>query len=197
MSGKKGGGGGGGKRDDSYFAAARRKNKNVRIIMIAVGVGIAVAIAAAVMAYSQSRPYGAPGSAHVHAGFSVMLNGQEIDFSERRYQVDTTGSRYIHMEGGDGTTLHRHATGVPIGEFLHTVRMDILNGCFILDNGSQYCEGGDNRLLSFVNGNEVQDIMSYVLNDDDRILITYGDLTEQQIQEQIENVRDRPLVGAS
>lgn len=193
MSGKKGGGGGG-KRDDSYFAAQRRKNKNVRLIMIAVGVGIAVAIAAAVMAYSQSRPFGAPGSAHVHAGFSVVLNGQEVDFSERRYQVDTTGSRYIHMEGGDGTTLHRHATGVPIGEFLHTVGMDIRDGCFVHDNGTQYCEGGDNRLLFFVNGQPRDDIMSYVLNDNDRILITYGNLTEQQIQEQIDNVNERPLV---
>lgn len=194
MSGKKGDGGGGGKRDDSYFAAGRRKNKNVRIIMIAVGVGIAVAIAAAVMAYSQLRPFGPVGSAHVHAGFAVILNGQEIDFSQTRYQVDTTRSQLIHMEGGDGTTLHRHATGVPIEEFLHSVRMDIVNNCFVNDNGAQYCEGGDNRLIYFVNGQEVDDIMGYVLNEDDRILITYGDLTEQQIQEQIDTVNDRPLV---
>jgi hypothetical protein len=191
MSGKKGGGGGG-KRDDSYFAAERRKNKNVRIIMVAVGVGIAVAIAAAVMAYSQVRPYGPVGSAHVHAGFAVILNGQEIDFSQSRYQVQ---SQLIHVEGGDGTTLHRHATGVPIGEFLRSVRMDIADGCFVHDNGTQYCEGGDNRLLFFVNGQERDDAMGYVLNDGDRILITYGDLTEQQIQEQIERVNDRPLVG--
>jgi hypothetical protein len=192
MSGKKGGGGG--KRDDSYFAAERRKNKNVRIIMVAVGVGIAVAIAAAMLAYSQVRPYGPVGSAHVHAGFSVMLNGQEIDFSQTKYQVDTTRLQLIHMEGGDGTTLHRHATGVPISEFLHSVRMDIANNCFVTDDGTQYCEGGDNRLMYFVNGSEVQDIMGYVLNDNDRILITYGDLTEQQIQEQIDTVNDRELV---
>jgi hypothetical protein len=193
MSGKKGGGGGG-KRDDSYFAAARRKNKNVRIIMIAVGIGIAVAIAAAVMAYSQARPYGPVGSAHVHAGFAVMLNGQEIDFSQARYQVGATGSQLIHMEGGDGTTLHRHATGVTIGEFLHTVRMDITDGCFVTDNSTQYCAQGDNRLLYFVNGEETDSIMDYVLEEDDRILITYGDLTEQQIQEQIDTVNDRPLI---
>ena len=192
MSGKKGGGGG--KRDDSYFATARRKNKNVRIIMIAVGVGIAVAIAAAVMAYSQARPYGPVGSAHVHAGFSVVLNGQEIDFSQSRYQVGSTGSQLIHMEGGDGTTLHRHATGVTIGEFLHTVRMDIADGCFVADNGTQYCEQGESMLRYFVNGEETDSIMDYVLEEDDRILITYGDLTEQQIQEQIDTVNDRPLV---
>lgn len=189
MSGKKGGGGG--KRDDSYFAAERRKNKNLRIIMVAVGVGIAVAIAAAIMAYSQVRPYGPVGSAHVHAGFAVMLNGREVDFSQTEYQVQ---SQLIHVEGGDGTTLHRHATGVPIGEFLRSVNMNIANNCFITDEGTQYCEGGDNRLMFFVNGDEVQDIMGYVLNDNDRILITYGDLTEQQIQEQIDTVNDRPLI---
>lgn len=192
MSGKKGGGGG--KRDDSYFAAARRKNKNVRIIMIAVGIGIAVAIAAAVMAYSQARPYGPAGSAHVHAGFAVILNGQAIDFSQAKYQVTTTNSRLIHMEGGDGTTLHRHATGVPVGEFLHSVRMNIADGCFITDEGTQYCEQGDSKLRYFVNGEETDNIMDYVLEEEDRILITYGDLTDQQIQEQIKLVNDRPLI---
>ncbi len=93
----------------------------------------------------------------------------------------------------DGTTLHKHATNVPIGEFLKSVRMDISNGCLIIDNGTRYCNNDNLKLSFFVNGNQTQDIMNYVLNDDDRILVIYGNQSAEEIQNEIQELNRVPI----
>lgn len=170
------------KRDDSYFAAGRRKQKKyltiiVPIIVAVIGIGVAAAV---LVPRGSIGGFGMLNSAHEHAVFAVILDGQQIDFSQSKYQVGSTRNSYIHMEGGDGTTLHRHSTNVPVGEFLKSVKMDISNNCFVRDDGQQFCNDGAKQLRSFVNGTE-QAIMDYVLKPNDRILVIYGDETQDEL----------------
>jgi hypothetical protein len=177
------------KRDDSYFAARRRKNKKYMMIIIpAVAALAAIGIAAGVM--YQGPSFGALGSAHEHAVFEVRLDGEPIDFSQDKYQVQ---SRFIHVEGGDGTTLHRHSSSVPVGEFFKSVGMNIENNCFVGDNGSRYCEDGTNQLRFFVNGTERGSVIDYILRENDRILIIYGDESEEEIQAAIDRLNTVPV----
>jgi hypothetical protein len=175
------------KRDDSYFAAGRRRNKKYMMIIIPIIVAVVGAgIAAAVLApKNPALGFGPLGSAHLHAVFAVVLEGEAIDFSQDKYQVRTTGNQYIHVEGGDGTTLHKHSTMVPVGEFLRSVGMDIRDNCFIRDDGEQFCEQGNNQLRYYRNATEIQSIMDYSLQDNDRLLIIYGDETDAEIQAEI------------
>lgn len=156
------------------------------IIIPIVAAVAAIGVAAAVM--SQQAPksnIGPLGSAHEHAAFEVRLDGTPIDFSQQKYQVR---SQFIHVEGGVGTALHRHATGVPVGDFLESVGMNIENGCFITDDGTRYCEEGAKRLRYFVNGTELESIMDYVLSQNDRILIIYGSESQEQLQAEFEKL---------
>ncbi|HEX6067775.1 MAG TPA: hypothetical protein VFZ05_03150 [Nitrososphaera sp.] len=186
MSGKKGG-----KRDDSYFATERRKNKNTRLLLIAAGIGVVIAAVAAAFAYQSLNP---PLVAeHEHAVFAIILNGQKIDFSQAKYQVEATRSPLIHMEGGDGTTLHRHVQGVTFGQFLDTVNMRIQDGCFVRDDGAQFCEGGGNQLRFFINGEGVDSITDYVLQEEDRFLVIYGNQTDEEIQQELTLLDETPI----
>jgi hypothetical protein len=135
---------------------------------------------------NNNNNYGPVGSAHEHAAFAIKINGKQIDFSQPKYQLQ---SRLIHVEGGDGTTLHRHATGVPFDEFLKSVNMNIKNGCFILDDGKQYCNNKENKLRFFLNGNETDSINSYVINPNDRILVIYGNENADQINQELDALR--------
>jgi hypothetical protein len=190
VSGKKGG-----KRDDSYFAAQRRKNKNTRILLIGAGIGVVIAAVAAAFAYQAINPPEPPNpyvfdSAHEHAVFAVILDGQKIDFSQRQYQVQ---SQFIHVEGGDGTTLHRHAEGVSFSFFLNSVGMRIQDDCFVRDDGVQFCSNGSNQLRFFINGDEVDSISDYVLEEEDRFLVIYGNQTDDEIQQELELLDNAPL----
>jgi hypothetical protein len=174
------------KRDDSYFAAGRRRNRKYMMIIIPIVAAlVAIGIAAAVMTQSPGNNFGPLYSAHEHAVFEVRINGDPIDFSQSKYQVQ---SPYIHVEGGDGTTLHRHSTSVPVGEFLRSVHMNIENNCFVSDDGNRFCEDGSKQLRYFVNGTEGSSIMDYILKENDRILIIYGTESQEQIQAAIDRL---------
>ena len=180
--------------DNSYFAISRRRKKRLMLIIIPiVAAVIAIAVVSGLMysarqqqQSSNNNNYGPVGSAHEHAAFAIKINGKQIDFSQPKYQLQ---SRLIHVEGGDGTTLHRHATGVPFDEFLKSVNMNIKNGCFILDDGKQYCNNQENKLRFFLNGNETDSINNYVINPNDRILVIYGNENADQINQELDALR--------
>src|ERR687889_99915 len=174
--------------DGSYFASSRRKNKKYMMIIIPIVAAIiAIAVISAIMYSTQqsgnNNNYGPVGSAHEHAAFAIKINGKQIDFSQPKYQLQ---SRLIHVEGGDGTTLHMHATGVPFAEFIKSVNMNIENGCFASDDGKQYCNNAENKLRFFINGNETDSVNNYVINPNDRILVIYGNENADQINQELD-----------
>jgi hypothetical protein len=181
-------------REESYFAAGRRKRKRYMKIIIPAIIGVvAVAVISAIafsLQPSSNENYGPVGSAHEHAAFLVVLDRVPINFSQSQYQVK---SNLIHVENGDGTTIHRHATGVPFIEFLKSVDMDIQNGCFIADDGREYCDTADKKLRYFVNGNQTNSIANYVPNENDRILVVYGDEDESELRREVDALRQIPI----
>ena len=182
------------KRGKSYFAASRKKrNKRLMLIIPALAALIAVTAYALSVYSSHVTPnnpaYGVLGSAHVHAAFAVKLNGTKLDFSDNKYQVK---SRFMHVENGDGDTLHRHATGVPIAEFFRSIKMNVTDSCFTNDNGTKFCSNGKENLEFYVNGNKTKSIADYVFNDDDRILIVYGD-SPIQVKQDLDQLQQSPI----
>ena len=182
------------KRGKSYFAASRKKrNKRLMLIIPALAALIAVTAYALSVYSSHVTPnnpaYGVLGSAHVHAAFAVKLNGTKLDFSDNKYQVK---SRFMHVENGDGNTLHRHATGVPVAEFFKSIKMNVTDSCFTNDNGTKYCSNGKENLEFYVNGNKTKSIANYVFNDDDRILIEYGD-SPIQVKQDLDQLLQSPI----
>lgn len=151
---------------------------------------------------SEINKFGTVGSAHEHAAFIINVNGTPIDFSQPQYQVK---SRLIHVEGGDGFTLHRHTDKVPFGEFLRSENMNLEDSCFsILEETSnqqrqqqEYCTNGTEELRAFVNGKELESPSSlgdYILKDDDRILLIYGNQTADQLTQALSELGQLPIL---
>ena len=173
------------KKKKSYFDIARKKRiKNLKTIILPIIAAIVIIAGISIYVFSQNTQsvagFGPLGSAHEHAAFLVKVNGQNIDFSQPQYQVQ---SDYIHVENGDGTTLHRHATNVTFVDFLKSVKMDIdkKNNCLAFTNGTEYCDDENNKLRTFINGNSTGSISDYILNNNDRLLVIYGNETDEQI----------------
>ena len=173
------------KKKKSYFDITRKKRiKNLKTIILPIIAAIVIIAVISIYVFSQNTlsvaGFGPLGSAHEHAAFLVKVNGQNIDFSQPQYQVQ---SDYIHVENGDGTTLHRHATNVTFVDFLKSVKMDIdkKNNCLAFTNGTEYCDDENNKLRTFINGNSTGSISDYILNNNDRLLVIYGNETDEQI----------------
>ncbi|HEU5460672.1 MAG TPA: hypothetical protein VFU79_00210 [Nitrososphaeraceae archaeon] len=175
------------KKKKSYFDITRKKrSKNLKTVILPIIAALVIIAGISIYLFSQNTlsvaGFGPLGSAHEHAAFLVKVNGQNIDFSQPKYQVQ---SDYIHVENGDGTTLHRHSTNVTFADFLKSINMDIdrKNNCLVFTNGTKYCDNDDdnNKLRIFINGNSTNSISDYILKNNDRLLVMYGNETNEQI----------------
>ena len=151
-----------------------------------------------------SAPIGTLGSTHIHADFALFLDGKEFTPLGPKYFVKIPT---VHVEtgAGAGSVMHMHATNVPLSFFFKSLGMTFNNQCFTLDNGKEYCNVGDKTLKMYVRHEggqweESKKFHTYVFQDLDQILITYGNETDDEIRAQQDSVgsdsaanADRPM----
>lgn len=194
---------------DSFASQRSKEKRNHTLIAIAVLSGIGAIIA--VSAYNfvnidESSAVGGPpnagplGSEHVHSALLVKLHGDTFDFSGPAYQIK---SSWIHFEAQDGTTIHRHATGVTLGYLFETVGIGLDDQCYTFrgTNGERvFCTNDDYSLKFYINhqpvpNSDIPNFVDYVFEDGDRILISYGGETQEQIDLQLAELDAMPILG--
>jgi hypothetical protein len=177
-------------------SAAKRKET---IIAIGVLAGIAVIVGYAGWVFvnmSDNVPggpenAGALGSEHSHAALLVKIFGDKFDFSAPAYQIK---SSWIHFEGRDGSTIHKHATGVTLGYLFDTLKLGLDDQCFVFQDGRSFCTNEDYSLVFYINGKQVPDIRDYEIQEDDRILISYGAETPEELQSQLLELDNQEII---
>lgn len=166
-----------------------RRKRRSQLISIGIIAAVVAGVAYGVYIYTLNPPrttsFGATGSTHEHTAFKLFINGQVVDFSQPKYQVK---SQYMHFENGDGDTIHKHATGIDIGFLFETLDIKFTSDCITMDDGTSYCNDGNNTLKFFVNGVRNDLYNNYVLMDGDRVLLSYGSEGQEQIDEQLKMV---------
>ncbi|MBI4171055.1 MAG: hypothetical protein HY514_05120 [Candidatus Aenigmarchaeota archaeon] len=174
-------------RAEAYASELQKKEKRKRIkktgIIIAIVIAVIGIVYAAVSFVPKNTDVPGPlGSTHIHQDFKVIVEGRQLDFSLPRYQVK---SQYVHVEGGDGDVIHVHATGVTIGFFLRSLGFKFNSTCLVLDSGTQYCNTNDKTLKFYVNENPNSEFEKYLLGINDKILISYGNEDQEEIERQL------------
>ena len=179
------------KREDYAAKISRNKRKTTLmatgiLALIAVIVGFTGYTFLTMDASAPGTPPGAGklGSEHVHSSILVRVFGDKLDFASPAYQIQ---SSWIHFEDSDGTTIHRHATGVTLGYLFESLGFTINNDCIIFKDGREFCnnQNEDYSLKYYINHQLVSGIYDYTFEDGDRILITFGNETPEQIEEQL------------
>ena len=177
------------KREDFVAKRTQQKRKNTLLAVGILGlIGLVVGYASFAFVTMGTDTPGAPpgagklGDEHEHASLLVRIFGDKFDFAATTYQIK---SSWIHFEESDGNTIHRHSSGVTLDYLFGTLGLDIDEDCYIFGDGRQFCTNEDYSLKYFINGDSVNDINDYVIQDDDRILISYGSETEDQIADQM------------
>ena len=189
------------KRED--YAAKISKNKRKTTLMATgilalIGVIVGYSIFVFMTQVDTSGALGAPdgagrlGDEHVHASLLVRVFGDTFDFSSPTYQIK---SSWIHFEDTDGTTIHRHSSGVTLGFLFDTLNIGIDDECYRFPDGRQFCTNEDYSLKYYINHQLVNGISDYVFEDGDRILITYGNETPEQIEEQLMELDSQVIKG--
>lgn len=186
------------KRDSYATRQSAEKRKNMLIAMVVfaiiaviVGYSIYVFINMTETAPGGPENAGALGSAHDHAGILVNIFGDSFDFSAPAYQIK---SSWIHFEGRDAFTIHKHATGVTLGYLFDTLQLTLDDQCFVFQDGRSFCTNDDYVLQLYINWEKVSDIRDYEIVEDDRILIVYGAETPEEIDAMLFDLKSRELI---
>ena len=186
------------KRENYATKHSAQKKKET---LIAIGVLAVIAVIVGYAGYlfltmtesalGGSENAGALGSEHSHAALLVKIFGDTFEFASPAFQIK---SSWIHFEGNDGTTIHKHATGVNLGYLFETLAIGLDDQCYVFPDGKQFCSNEDYKLRLFINGDEVPDIREYEIMEDDRILIIYGAETPEEIEAYLLELDNQQLV---
>ena len=140
------------------------------------------------------------GSQHIHADWKIYIDGKQLGFSDKshmeRMRNNQPVSSFIHVDSGapapekTGDILHMHATGIPLWIFFKSIGMDFNKDCLTLENKEKFCSEGNKKLKFYVNGKLNNEFENYVFKDLDKILIGYGDESEEEIQKQLSAITD-------
>ena len=187
------------RREDVVAKTTQAKRKTT---LMAVGILALIAVIAGYSSYvfvtMDANAPGAPpgagklGDEHVHSSVLVRIFGDKFDFSVPSYQIK---SSWIHFEESDGTTIHRHASGVTLGYLFGSLNIGMDSKCYIFPDGRQFCTNEDYSLKYFINHKPVSDINDYIFEDGDRILISFGSETPEQIEEQLVELDSQIIKG--
>ncbi|MBC8252005.1 MAG: protein-disulfide isomerase [Candidatus Nitrosopelagicus sp.] len=173
------------------FASKRTsqyRSRNLKAIGILSMIGVIVAFACYEFVTSTNNIPGAPenagklGDEHIHASMLVKIFGDKFDFATPNYQVKTS---WIHFENQDGDTIHRHSTGVELEFLFNSMDIAMDDQCFVFPDGRQFCSNDDYSLQFYVNQQKVEDLRKYIVEEGDRILITYGNEDQETIDKQL------------
>ena len=186
-------------REDKVTEQSKIKRKNNLkaagiLVLIAVIVGYSIYVFINLDSSAPGAPPGAGilGDEHEHASLLVRIFGDKFDFGSPAYQIKNS---WIHFEDSDGTTIHRHSSGVTLGYLFANLNIVIDSECYKFPDGRQFCTNEDYSLKYYINHQIVKDISDYVLEDSDRILITYGGETPEQIEEQLRELDSQIISG--
>ncbi|MGC1709151.1 MAG: protein-disulfide isomerase, partial [Nitrosotalea sp.] len=142
---------------------------------------------------SQGVPPGAGplGNVNIHAGILTMIYGQQFDYSSTAYQVKNA---FIDFEKEDGATIHMHAANVTLGFLFNSLNIGLTDQCFTFPDKRTFCTDDKYSLKFFINHHQLQDISNYVIKENDRVLISYGNENSTQIDAQLAKLDSFTLI---
>ena len=184
------------KRENYATKHSAEKRKQIMITIGVLGV-IAVIVGYAAYLFTELDTNVGPENAgelysdHTHGAILVKIFGDKFDFSSSAFQLK---SPWTHFEGGDGSTIHKHATGVTIGDLFDSLPVGFNEECFEFQNGRSFCTNDEYELVFYINGEKMTDIRDHEIEEDDRILISYGTETQEELESQLLELQNQRLV---
>jgi hypothetical protein len=127
---------------------------------------------------------------HYHANWAVYIDGQRLDLTDDRFMVDVyqcsidptrqSAEDRVHMHEGNHDVIHVHAAGVTWGHLLENLGFGYGDD-YLYTNTGRYQNTAERTLKLILNGNQIQSIRRQPIRDQDRLLISYGVETAEEV----------------
>jgi len=109
------------------------------------------------------------GSVHYHGTIEVHIGNQTVDFSQPRFQYESTGVTAFRFENGNGSQWHVHARSVTLQWAMASVGLEVRAETVTVDGETYGDDPGETAIVE-VNGESVVP-STYILQEGDHIRI--------------------------
>lgn len=141
-----------------------------------------------------------PETVHYHANFAVFVNGQKEQFEGLQYYEETkstactlekveTPSERAHMHGNVSSVVHVEDHLVTWGNLFQNLGWGIGDD-YLKTVDKIYTPDTDNKLTFMMNGKQVDTVANLIIGDQDKVLISYGSTSDDQIQKQYDSIQN-------
>lgn len=135
---------------------------------------------------------------HYHANFAVYVNGQREQFKGMSYYEETAATactlehvdspkERAHMHGNVNDAVHVEDHLVTWGNFMQNLGWG-LGDDYLKTANNVYTPSSQNKLSFILNGKTLESIDGKIIGDRDKLLISYGTSTDNQLQEQYRSI---------
>ena len=140
--------------------------------------------------------YQPPKDVHYHANFAVYVDGKQEQFSNPLlYEEISECSTSTEKKPGERAHLHENIkdvvhvedSAVTWGNFFQNINWNVSDK--YLDTSDVLLVNTDtNKVTYILNGDEVSSIANKVIGDKDRLLVSYGSSTKDELSKQFDTV---------
>ena len=94
----------------------------------------------------------------------------------------------IYISADSPNTIQIRKENLTWQDFFNTLPMTLSPKCLVTGTGQEFCTKDKNILRFFLNGKEDPEALSKIIQKENTLLVTYGDLSKNQIQTQMEKL---------
>lgn len=142
-----------------------------------------------------------PETVHYHANFAVYVNGRQEQFKGAQYyeetavqlcaleKVDDPAER-AHMHDNVNSVVHVEDHLVTWGQFFQNLDWGL--GDDYLKTADKVLVADAQHTLTFIlNNKKVDSIAGRIINDQDKLLVSFGSETDNQLQQQFDTIQNK------
>lgn len=119
------------------------------------------------------------------ASFLIFTHGTKRTFDAAMYRNQ---SNEVYIGEGNASILIVQSREVTWNDFFKTLPFSLTQECLITGTGETYCSGNGGKLRFFINNREDPAILEKQIQPQDKLLITFGTETGNQIVEQFNQI---------
>ena len=124
-----------------------------------------------------------PENINYRASFAIFTNNTYRVFDDPKYYNQSPD---VYMEEANIVIVKKK--GITWSDFFATLPMSLKEDCLVTGTGQTFCTNETQRLRFFINSKEDKDALNKEIVEGDKLLVTYGEETENQIKNQLQQV---------
>ncbi len=126
-----------------------------------------------------------PPITNMKASFAIFTNGTFRVFTAPMYH---NLSQEVYIDASNPNIVRVEKADITWDDFFSTLPFKVTHECLTTGTGETFCTGSNGELKFYINGKKTVNALDQIINDRDKLLVTFGNESETAIQKQFEQM---------